>query len=120
MNIVLYTRDMEPITVIDLPLWALEHGENLGYVQVAVMDPPTWCNPGEPVGVDHITARRFILNFIPIRLRDKRSWLVMVDDDVLALMLRPSWLPGQQGKINDYKRTTRELSRALLDVLRGH
>jgi len=27
VNVVLYTRDMEPVTVIDLPLWALEQGE---------------------------------------------------------------------------------------------
>ena len=117
MNIVLYTRDMEPITVIDLPLWALERGERLGFVNVEVMDPVPLPKSGEPVHLDFIEARRVTLEFIPIRLRDNRSWLVTVDDDALALLLMPSWLPGQRGKINDYKRTTRELSRMLLDVL---
>jgi len=40
MNIVLYTQDFEPITVIDLPLWLLEKVDSDGYVKVAV--PNAW------------------------------------------------------------------------------
>jgi hypothetical protein len=109
---------MEPITVIALPLWAMEHGEKLCYVQVEVMDPvPCPNTPDRFVSIDCIKPRTVTLEFVPIRLRDKHSWLVMVDDDELALKLQPSWLPGQQGAINDYKRINRELSRVLLDVL---
>lgn len=119
MNIVLYTRDMEPITVIDLPLWALEYGEQRRYVQVELMDPVPW--PPHPVGqlvaVDHLTARRVTIEFVPIHLRGKRSWLAMVDDEVLALNLKPSWLPGQRGAINQYERTARDLASTLLNVL---
>ncbi len=127
MNVVLYTRDFEPITIIDLPMWALEHGERLRYVGVEVMDPISDTHllplePPEPLPL--LQARRVNLEFHPIRMPDKRSWLITVDDDVLALKLKPSWLPGQRGAINEYERTTRNLSRMLIDVLargvRGH
>jgi len=36
MNIVLYTQDFEPITVIDLPMWLLDKVDSEGYVKVAV------------------------------------------------------------------------------------
>ena len=36
MNIVLYTQDFEPITVIDLPMWLLDKIDSEGYVKVAV------------------------------------------------------------------------------------
>lgn len=117
MNVVLYTRDMEPITVIDLPLWALEQGEKLNHIQVAVMDPVPLPGPGERALVDRMMARSVTLEFTPIRLGYKRSWLVIVNDDVLALKLTPSWLPGQRAKINQYESETKKLAGMLLDVL---
>lgn len=119
MNIVLYTRDMEPITVIDLPMWALEHGERLGFVRLAMMDPPLgFMGSGEPIAaIESLKRRTVTLEFQPIRLHDKRSWLITVDDEVLALNLKPSWLPGQRGTINGYERTARTLSHMLIDVL---
>ena len=118
MNVVLYTRDFEPITIIDLPMWALEHGERLRFVRVATMEPPSFSSKSslEPIPL----AKEVIvtLEFHPIlRPPHKRSWLITVDDDVLALKLKPSWLPGQRGAINQYERATRELSLALLNVL---
>ena len=41
MNIVLYTHDFEPITVVDLPMWLLEALERDGSVKVAVKRPIT-------------------------------------------------------------------------------
>lgn len=117
MNVVLYTRDMEPITIIDLPMWALDHGERLGGVNVAVMDATQLepVNPTDPVPPANFAIVR--MAFHRLRFYDKQSWIITVDNDELALKLKPSWLPGQRGAINEYQRITSELSRVLLDVL---
>lgn len=117
MNTVIYTRDMEPITVIDLPLWALEAGERQAVVRVAVIDPVPEkpLLPSDPV--PQVYDRVVSLEFIPIRLGARRSYLIMTHDEELALLLRPSWLPGQRAKINDYERWTKELSHMLLQTL---
>ena len=41
MNTVLYTQDLEPITVVELPLWLLETAEREGAVKVSVKRPIT-------------------------------------------------------------------------------
>lgn len=116
MKVVIYTRDMEPITIIDLPLWALEEGERRTFVQVALMDEVRL----EPLSIEDgksMTARCVSLQFHPIRFRDRRSWLVTTCDEELALALAPAWLPGQQRSINEYRSTIRRLSGALIDAL---
>lgn len=114
MNVVIYTRDMEPITIIDLPMWALEAGERRMFVSLGIVDEVKLANARDPVDV---TARTITLEFTLIRLGDVRSWLITTRDDELALLLRPSWLPGQRRKINEYERNNRRLASMLLDVL---
>ncbi len=117
MNVVLYTRDMEPITVIDLPMWALEAGDRCGMVALQVI-PPVSLKPLDPgVPIPMLETRAVWLEFHRIRLRDSQSWIVTVNDDELALTLKPSWLPGQRAKINQYEDSTRRLSAMLLDAL---
>ncbi len=118
MNVVLYTRDMEPITVIDLPLWALEFAQRMGRVRIEAADPVDMNQlmPGQRV--DSLRFHIVTLEFHRLLLsRDRESWIVTVDDDVLALKLRPSWLPGQRAKINQYESETKKLAGMLLDVL---
>lgn len=117
MNVVIYTRDMEPITIIDLPMWALEAGERRAFVQVAVTDPVRLEPTSEFVQIQAITARAVTLEFNPIRFGAVRSWMITTRDEELAMLLRPSWLPGQRGSINQYERTVRDLSRMLIDTL---
>ena len=49
MNVVLYTTDLEPITILDLPLWLMEQLEKQGAIRVAVLKPPKWINEKTPV-----------------------------------------------------------------------
>lgn len=118
MNIVLYTHDMEPITIINLPLSAIEFGESQRFVSVAVpMKPRTSCLPNEPIDVRY---RKVELEFHKIINMNRRtSWFVTVQDEETALMLTPSWLPGQRGAINKYERDIKDLSSMLLKALRG-
>ena len=121
MNIVLYTRDMEPVTIIDLPIdllnWATN--ENSGYLRLAVPNPNPSCWLGGqymPIAFDSYTVG---IEFQRLILRSRvESWLAIVDNDEYALMLKPSWLPGQQAKINYYEKTNRDLAFALLEHMR--
>ena len=67
MNIVLYTRDFEPITVLDLPLWLIEQMEKQGGVRVAVQEQAQWmaadAAPTEPTPKT-VTLRCVKLNWL--------------------------------------------------------
>lgn len=123
MNVVIYTRDMEPITVIDLPMWALEFGERMDYVRVALPNDVVMATPASETWKEAEAKMRVVtLEFVAIRLArghhdPVRRWLIVADDDELALALRPSWLPGQRRKVNEYERANRELATLLLNTL---
>jgi hypothetical protein len=103
MNIVLYTQDFEPITVVDLPMWLLDAVEREGSVKVAVKRPitPDFISKvavGSVEGPETVTieAKR-------LRWSDGDTKLIYVTkDDVLALTLKPEWLPGQVLQVQNY------------------
>lgn len=117
MNVVVYTRDFEPITIIDLPMWALEHGARLGSVNVALLEeikPREYVRSKEPI---ESVARKVRLEFMSLRLPDKHTWFIVTDDEEVALLLKPSWLPGQRRAVNKYEKWNRELADSLMRVL---
>lgn len=117
MNVVLYTTDFEPITVLDLPLWLLEQLERVGAVRVAVLQPPAWITGEEAPPLD--TIETVTIYCEKLRWRDGRLKPVLVTpDETLALLLKPEWLPGQQQAINSYKQTIRTLTDNLVKALR--
>lgn len=121
MNVVIYTDDLEPITIIDLPIDFCRMGYERRFVRVAVMMPISVMLETDPMLLeDYIVT----LKFDKLKKSNKRgemieSWIITTDDEVLALKLKPSWLPGQRGAINDYERVIDSLSNALLSTLRG-
>ena len=114
MNIVLYTQDFEPITVVDLPMWLLDAVEREGSVKVAVKRPitPDFISKvavGSVEGPETVTieAKR-------LRWSDGDTKLIYVTkDDVLALTLRPEWLPGQVLQVQNYTAAINWLSKQL-------
>lgn len=118
MNVVIYTRGLEPITIIDLPMWAIEMGEKRQVVRVGIFDdvPLAPFGPGcKPF--EEIQFRSVALEFHKMRLLNAESHLITTSDDELALRLKPSWLPGQRISINTYERNIRSLCAALLGEL---
>jgi hypothetical protein len=117
MNVVLYTTDLEPITILDLPVWLLEQLEKQEAIRVAVLRPPTWTDEKTPVkdsGVDTVT-----IYCEKLRWRDNRTKIILVTpDEELALTLRPDWLPGQLGTIQSYKSYIRHLTEQLVKAMR--
>lgn len=119
MNIVLYTRDFEPITVLDLPMWLIEQLERQGGVRVAVQEPAQsqWMAPDAlPT---HPETKTVTLRCVKLSwLGGEKKTIIITDDDELALRLKPDWLSGQRSQINNYKQTIDGLVTMLKKAMR--
>lgn len=118
MNIVLYTNDFEPITVLDLPQWLLEQLERQGAVRVAVMRPVQFENASVAVG--SVEGPEVVTIYCErLRWKDGTVKPVLVtDDEELALTLRPEWLPGQRQRVQSYQKAIRGLTDSLVRAMR--
>lgn len=99
MRTVLYTDDMEPITVLDLKPWAMEYLVEHGNVRLPVMRPISTMWHAEhfdgttPIMQVTIYAERFVRN-------GKKHMMLFTSDEETALLLRAAFLPGQQNEVN--------------------
>jgi hypothetical protein len=117
MNVVIYTRDFEPITVIDLPVWLLEQMEQQGSVRVAVLQPVRTTTGND--SLDFQMPPIVTIYCEKLRWKDGTTKPILITyDEELALTLRPEWLPGQQGAVNNYKQHIRNLTNSLIRVMR--
>lgn len=122
MNVVLYTEDFEPITVFDLPVNPDHIARYMGsHFRVPIVEPIRYQTPGCPMPAEleeyeTLTIRLERLHW----LRGQKKWVLIAEDEVLALKLRAAWLPGQQRQVNEYRRTIDLFSKALaLAMQRG-
>lgn len=113
MQVVLYTTEFEPITILDLPVWLLEQMEKQGGARVAVYMPPE-------VELEDMPIEAFKPDVVTIfceKLRwrdDTLKTILITPNEELALMLRPDWLPGQRQAVNHYKKAIRQLTEQLI------
>jgi len=119
MNVILYTTDFEPITVIDLPMWMLDHLERYGGVKVAIKRPVTpdfieRVAVGTIEGPECVTIKQAKLRWYD----DTIKTILVTDDDVLALTLKPEWLPGQRLQVQNYEAAINFLGKALKKELK--
>lgn len=123
MNVVIYTVEMEPITIIDLPISLLRKAYEWGTVRVAVEIPFAICSKNEPdnpwlveTPIVDLKFERLITRFNghPIE-----SWIVTTRNEEWAMALKPSWLPGQQKIVNKYEQNIKILNELLVVSLRG-
>lgn len=118
MNVVLYTRDFEPITILDLPVWLLDRMEQQGRVRVAVKPPVQLPEPEQPVQLE-ADLQTVVLECLRIRWTDGNyKTIIVTQDDELALALKPDWLPGQRAQVNNYKETITNLVNMLKKAMR--
>jgi hypothetical protein len=117
MNVVLYTKDLEPITILDLPLWLLEQLEKQGAIRIAVLKPPT-------INYDNDTSTFKMPDTVTVYC-EKLRWkdgttkpILITPDDELALTLKPEWLPGQRAQIQNYQKAIRHLTEQLIRAMR--
>jgi len=117
MNVVLYTTDFEPITVLDLPLWVIERAETHGVVKIAV---------AMPVKSEEITDLYKTLQPKVMHVRcEKIQWkdgtiktILVTQDEELALLTKPAWLPGQVAYTNAATKAIRTLTDRLIKAMR--
>jgi hypothetical protein len=119
MNIVLYTHDFEPITVIDLPMWLLEALERDGAIKVAVKRPITpdfvaKVAVGSVEGPETVTIEAKRLRWHDGSIKP----IYVTKDEVLALTLKPEWLPGQVLQVQNFQSAIGWLGKELKHQLR--
>ena len=100
MNVVLYTTDLEPITVVDLPLYALQRMANGERWNI---DVPLQMGPVALTLDDCLDVKTWVVQVWaePIRRGRAEGFLVFVDNDGLALSLRAEPLPGQRAMLQE-------------------
>ena len=119
MNVVLYTTDFEPITIVDLPMWMLEHVERYGGCKVAIKRPVTAdfierVAVGTVEGPECVTIRQLKLRWVDGSVKT----ILITEDEELALTLKPEWLPGQRLQVQNYEAAIGFLGKALKQELR--
>jgi hypothetical protein len=119
VNVILYSTDFEPITVVDLPMWMLEHVEKYGGCKVAIKRPVTAdfiekVAVGTVEGPECVTIRQARLRWADGTIKT----ILVTEDDVLALTLKPEWLPGQRLQVQNMEAAINFLGKALKQELR--
>lgn len=119
MNVVLYTQDFEPITILDLPTWLLEQLERQGSVRVAVLKP-LQISADTKVAVGSLEGPEVVTIYCErLRWRDGTVKPVLITyDEELAMTLRPEWLPGQRAAVQGYQKAIRQLTTNLIRAMR--
>ena len=93
MNVVIYSEDMEPITVLDLPMHVLDKAAVEGQVQLRVRAKNTRYREDQTC----------VLKYVELLTRDGHFVSALTtEDEVAAMLAKPGWLPGQRGQLNYY------------------
>lgn len=115
MRVVLYADDMEPITVIDLPAMAEKYLNKHGMVKLAVMLPPLisfLAASQTPIRDNCKTVTIFAEQFVR---NGRKHMMLFTRDEESALLLKCTFLPGQQAGLQERERTS--FARGFLDAL---
>lgn len=95
---VLYSHDMEPITVLQLTDTAYNYLTFYGQVTLAVMEPVQPfvrdAPPTQSFRKVHITAEL-------LRKGDKKHLMLFTHDEESAMLLQSAFLPGQQRVVQE-------------------
>jgi len=99
MNTIIYSKDFEPITAIDLPLEVLESAEQKGGLMLSLKN-----GEESTKGLIHINCYK-----VPWIDGSLKAILVAHEEE-LALLLKPDWLVGQRAVVAAYQRTVKILT----------
>lgn len=104
MRVVLYAEDMEPITVLELSAWVVQHLERHRTVRIPVLLPPmTLAGDGtlpthpQSFPVVDIFAER-------LAHHGRNSLILFTRSEENALLLKCAFLPGQEAGLQERER----------------
>lgn len=98
MNTIIYSKDFEPITAVDLPIEILESAEKVGVIMLVLKKSDT------ENSLVRVECKK-------IKWLDGSMKPVMItDDEENALLLKPDWLVGQKLVVKAYQRTLKILT----------
>lgn len=107
MRTVLYTHDLIPITVLDLPKHALEILHERGSVRLATQPPiQTRYDPeAARVALQHLRIEIVTITAEPLVRGRAEAWMLFTRDEESALALKAAFLPGQAREVRDREAT---------------
>lgn len=112
---VLYTDDMEPITVLQLSPLARDMLIKRGYVALHVLEPVSLMP--EVLPATEVRCRKLIISAEMFYRNDKKHLMLFTGDEETALLLRAAFLPGQQRQLKD--ETVAAFGRGFLAAVRA-
>jgi len=115
MRFVVYTYDLEPITVLDLPGMTTEVIE--GYNRHFMLAVPENISPTRDDYSAAYTPRTVLLRFERFVRDNVMSWMCFTSQEELAMLLEPTYLPGQRIALLEREKYTRFLEQLLMEVI---
>lgn len=113
MNVVIYESDLNPLTIIELPQFALEAGARMGIVNLPFSGP---VKPYQPEDMGHtLTVTQFALEFKRLRFDQAEGYCIIARDKALKAWLMPPY--GKARTPQEFLRNRDELARSLRQVL---
>ncbi|WP_248769083.1 hypothetical protein [Pseudomonas sp. MWU12-2345] len=106
MRAVLYTHDMEPITVIELEPWAWEFLREQGQVRLAVYRPACVRHDPDETPQPFDMSQWIVRITAEVLVRGQHSSLMLfTNDEEAALLLKSVFLPGQHREVQDREKS---------------
>lgn len=105
MNVILYSTDFEPITVVDLPRWILDRAEQQGSIRIMLKS---------------VTEPALITVYCKKLHWDDNSVksILVTSDEIPALKLQPAWLPGQTAAVQNSSKLLHKLHNKVIELMR--
>ena len=104
MHAVLYTHQLEPITVIDIPMWLWDRLGRGEVIRLAVQEPISFLPASAPPPAE-IRTRVVSIFGEKFRRREHEALMLFTADEENALLLLAEFLPGQRGEVQNRERS---------------
>lgn len=101
MKVVLYTHDLEPITVINLTGWMQEYVQTRSWFSVQVIPPIDYRKYSHDTE-ESVELRKVDIEVVPLYMSGgRKSFMLLTRDEEDAMLLESAFLPGQRKAVLD-------------------
>jgi hypothetical protein len=102
---VIFSMEMEPIVSIDMKPWFWDYLFTHSRLSFAVMQKTSYSEISE-ISPDMVfeLPPTVTVNAIPFKIKESLGLMLMTYDDVNALLLESSFLPGQSARVEEEKK----------------